>query len=112
MEGATPSLPARNALRRSVRGDDMGEKRVVTITETVHLGMSKNGNSYFRLVLDDGTLLRTKMDSYVNYDVQNSENIGRPVIVELTKGGRVESVVSTVQVRYVVTMLGNEPLVG
>lgn len=64
-------------------------ERTVTIVKVVHLGASMMGNSYYRLVLDDGTSLRTQINGSVNIGIENSENLNRPVVVTTTKAGRV-----------------------
>lgn len=61
-------------------------QQTVTITRVERLGTSVNGNPYYRLHLEDGTSLRTSVDSMINYSVTNHENLNTPVIVETTKG--------------------------
>lgn len=64
-------------------------ERPVTIVKIERLGTSIIGNSYFRLHLDDGTSVRTKINSMVNVGIENRDNLHRPVIITTTKAGRV-----------------------
>lgn len=66
----------------------MSEK-TVTIVKVVYIDTSRMGNPYYRLVLDDGTSLRTQINGSVNFGIDNSENLHRPVVVTTTKAGRV-----------------------
>lgn len=65
----------------------MSDQKVISRVE--RLGTSKNGNPYFRAHFTDGTSARTQIDSMVNYSIENSENIGVPVLLTLTKAGRI-----------------------
>lgn len=63
--------------------------QTVTITRVERLGTSVYGNPYYRLHLEDGTSLRTSVDSMINYSIDNRENLNTPVMVKTTKAGRV-----------------------
>lgn len=67
---------------------DMGEK-IVVITRVERLGVSAYGNPYFRLELEDGSFVRTSINSMLNYGIENSENLNRRVKVKVTKAGQV-----------------------
>lgn len=69
-------------------------ERTVTIVKIERLGTSVYGNPYFRLHLEDGTSVRTQIDSMVNIGIENSEYLNRPVIISTTKAGRVHDVKS------------------
>lgn len=69
-------------------------ERTVTIVRVERLGTSVYGNPYFRLHLEDGTSVRTQINSMVNVGIENSENLNRPVIITTTKAGRVYDVKS------------------
>lgn len=59
------------------------------ITRVERLGVSMYGNPYFRLHFEDGSSARTSIDSMINYGVENSDNLNRPVVIKTTKAGRV-----------------------
>lgn len=65
----------------------MNDQKVISWVE--RLGASKNGNPYFRAHFTDGTSARTQIDSMINYSIENSENIGVPVLLSLTRAGRI-----------------------
>lgn len=64
-------------------------QQTVTITRVERLGFSVVGNPYYRLHLEDGTSLRTRVNGSINVGIENSENLNTPVVVEITKAGRV-----------------------
>jgi len=65
----------------------MDDNKVITRVE--RLGVSVYSNPYYRLHFKDGTSARTKINAMINYSVENSENLNRPVAVKTTKAGRV-----------------------
>jgi hypothetical protein len=64
-------------------------ERIVTIVKVERLGTSVYGNPYYRLHLEDGTSVRTQINASINFGIENSENLNRPVIITTTKAGRV-----------------------
>jgi hypothetical protein len=70
----------------------MDVQQTVTIVRTERLGTSVYGNPYYRLHLEDGTSLRTSVDSMINVGIENSENLNTPLVVETTKAGRVYNI--------------------
>jgi len=81
----------------------MATPRISTIT-TIFRGAeyvrtSRNGNPTFRVVTDDGTYL-TETDGSIGYSIGNYTNsriglIGKPVVLTLTRNGRVTHMTGT-----------------
>lgn len=69
-----------------------GRDTVVTtsINYVERVGTSKYGNPYYRLFLTtDPFIVRTQIDSALNYGITNTDIHHRPVKLYLTKAGRV-----------------------
>jgi hypothetical protein len=63
--------------------------RVETIVKVEHLGFSPKGNARHRVTFKDGRTALTYTDGYVNFELQNGDNTGVPLLVEFTPAGRV-----------------------
>lgn len=69
----------------------MAEKVIETrITSVERLGTSYYGNPYYRVfITDEPYVLRTSIDSGLNYGITNSSVTAGPVRLHLTKAGRI-----------------------
>jgi len=70
----------------------MTTERQATIVGTRRLKLSAAGNPRIVLRLDDGTEAQTQDNGAINYAIENREWHGVPVILSLTKSGRVWAV--------------------
>lgn len=70
----------------------MKKYEIKTIHHVRYMGTSVYGNPYYMITWDDLSFSRTKVNGSINYDMQNSENIGVPVAVWFTPAGRVERI--------------------
>jgi len=70
--------------------------RIEAIAETQRLRNSVNGNPRFKvtMLMPDGTVwtAQTQSDSYVAYDIENSDNWGVPLWVDFNGQGKITAV--------------------
>jgi hypothetical protein len=64
-------------------------ERTVTIVATSRLRRSRAGNPRIVLHLEDGGTLQVSDDTSVAYSIESREWEGTPVVVSLTRNGRV-----------------------
>lgn len=70
-----------------------GDRQIeAVISSTERMASSPNGNPRWRLFLKDGGTLTTQVDANVSYGINNPGMIGEPVIITMTKAGRVWAV--------------------